>query len=159
MYTCRIYKICNSVDDDVYVGSTKQKLGQRFSEHKSKARKGSKYKIHEHIRNLGADKFYIELLEEKEVADRQEQLKLEVLWQEKERSKLNKIRAQSTVDKRKELDKEYREKPDVKAKMKINSYKYKQNNRDKINERAAAYREKNRNNINKKQRAQRANSE
>ncbi len=144
MYLCKVYKLCNSNDDEIYIGSTKQKLGQRFSEHKSRAKKGKKNMlIYDHMRKLGIDKFYIELLEEKEVANKQEQMKLEVLWQEKEACKLNKYRAQSTIEKRKELDKEYRQKSEVKVKLRANSYKYKLNNRDKINEGAAIYRENN----------------
>lgn len=155
-YTCKIYKLCNSIDGEIYIGSTKQKLGQRFSEHKSRAKKGKKNMlIYNHMRKLGIDKFYIELLEEKEVANKQEQMKLEVLWQEKETCRLNKLRAYTTAEKKKELGKEYRQRPEIKVKMKIADKKYRMNSRDKKNANAARYRENNRERVNKRQQEQR----
>ncbi len=152
MFTARVYKLCNSIDDEVYIGSTKQKLGQRFSEHKSRAKKGKKNMlIYNHMRELGIEKFYIELLEEKEVSDKMEQMKLEVLWQEKEICRLNKIRAQSSIEKRKDLDKEYRQRPEIKVKMKIADKKYRENSKDKCKAKGDRYRERNRDKINERQ--------
>ena len=57
MFICRIYKICNTVDDKEYVGSTKQKLAQRLSEHKSRARGNKKnMDINNHMKKLGIKK-------------------------------------------------------------------------------------------------------
>ena len=35
----KIYKIVNNVDDEIYVGSTVNRLSKRFSDHKAKAKK------------------------------------------------------------------------------------------------------------------------
>ncbi len=62
----QIYIIRNHVDDRVYIGSTTRTLGDRFSNHKSKA-KSQKYKntkLYDAFEELGVDKFYIERLEE-----------------------------------------------------------------------------------------------
>jgi hypothetical protein len=57
----RIYKILNTEDDKCYVGSTCQSLAKRFSEHKKRHQNGTG-KLYEHMRNIGFDKFYIELI-------------------------------------------------------------------------------------------------
>lgn len=58
-----VYIMRNTVDDRVYIGSTKQKLNRRLTEHKSRARKGVKrYYVYEVMREYGPDNFYIEPL-------------------------------------------------------------------------------------------------
>jgi hypothetical protein len=74
-----IYKISNSVNNDLYVGSTTQSLKQRFTKHISRT-KNEKYKnikLHKIMNEIGIDKFKIELLEETEFINKEEQLKLE----------------------------------------------------------------------------------
>lgn len=67
-----IYKITNSVDDKVYIGSTKQTLKKRFTGHKGEARGGNLKKVSAHMRNVGIDKFMIEVIKEMNVNSRKE---------------------------------------------------------------------------------------
>ena len=62
----KVYAIRNSVNDAVYVGSTKRELAQRFTQHKSIALKCSCNTRHLYamVAELGIDCFRIELLEE-----------------------------------------------------------------------------------------------
>ena len=60
----KVYCLRNSVNDDVYVGSTIQDLARRLSKHFSDARRHpGNQRITSLISELGADKFSIELLE------------------------------------------------------------------------------------------------
>ena len=59
-----IYKILNSMNDEIYVGSTCQPLSKRLAEHRRCARKegdkhGPLYKL---MNEQGIDTFYIELV-------------------------------------------------------------------------------------------------
>ncbi len=90
MHECVVYKICNSVNNNEYVGSTKQKINICFSAHKRDVKNGSKQRVHKLMRRFGIEKFYIKELETKEVANRQEQLKLETEWRVQLNSILNK---------------------------------------------------------------------
>ena len=106
MFTCRVYKICNLEDKKEYVGSTKQKLNRRMTSHEVETRKNrNNMPLHDHMRELGIRKFYIELLEEKEVANRRDQRILESEWQDKLKPELNKVRAYSSKEKKLELAK------------------------------------------------------
>lgn len=59
----RIYKIVNTEDDMVYIGSTSTKIENRFSVHKCYAEVSyGGAPIHNHMRDIGIDKFSIELL-------------------------------------------------------------------------------------------------
>lgn len=107
MYNCIVYKLCNAINSKIYVGSTKNQIGKRFSKHKWDAKKGSKIRVHVHMREIGIDKFYIEILEEKQVQTRQEQLKLETLWQVKLNSELNQRQAYTSEEQRKEREATY----------------------------------------------------
>lgn len=59
-----VYRIINSLTEDVYVGSTVQTLHNRFKAHKSNARLGKPGKLYDHMRLHGIDHFSIELIEE-----------------------------------------------------------------------------------------------
>ena len=58
----KIYQILNNINDEVYVGSTIQPLSKRFHCHKADS-KVRDCNIHKLIREIGEDKFYIELIE------------------------------------------------------------------------------------------------
>jgi hypothetical protein len=61
----RIYCIRNNVDDDVYVGSTCQSISKRMAKHRGSMNEPKRdTKIYVKMRELGADNFYIELIEE-----------------------------------------------------------------------------------------------
>jgi group I intron endonuclease len=58
----KIYVIRNTENDKVYVGSTVQQLCSRMASHRKDA-KIRPHKIYQAIREIGIDKFYIELVE------------------------------------------------------------------------------------------------
>lgn len=61
----KVYKICNTVDDREYVGYTTMSLDRALQYAASDATDSSKRTaLLEHMRELGTDKFRIELLEE-----------------------------------------------------------------------------------------------
>ena len=55
----RIYKISNTVDNLIYIGSTVQTIFDRFSGHKRDAHNGSTCALHLHMRALGFEQFTI----------------------------------------------------------------------------------------------------
>jgi len=59
----KIYKILNNVDDEVYVGSTIETLSQRMSRHRRLVITRPQIQIYQHMTLVGADNFYIELIE------------------------------------------------------------------------------------------------
>lgn len=61
----KIYKILNTVDDEVYVGSTCCSLSQRMAKHRWSAKQTNlnHRKLYLKINELGIDNFYIELIE------------------------------------------------------------------------------------------------
>lgn len=62
--TAYIYKICNTVNDKVYVGFTAKSIEKRFRWHLRDARAGKKKKLYDAMRNIGYENFYPEILEE-----------------------------------------------------------------------------------------------
>ena len=60
----RFYKILNSETDDIYVGSTTQKLSKRMTNHRTQAKRGKNHLLYQKMREIGDDKFYIELVED-----------------------------------------------------------------------------------------------
>lgn len=90
----RIYSITNSVDNKVYIGSTKQQLRKRMDGHNTDARQNNPKCISVHMRLLGVEHFRINLLMEIK-ADRikvriQEQI---CIWSIPIEQRLNTIRA------------------------------------------------------------------
>ena len=60
-----IYKIINSITDDVYVGSTTQPLSKRIALHRNNIKGYKKDRaLYSKMNELGVDNFYIELIEE-----------------------------------------------------------------------------------------------
>ena len=59
----KIYKILNTIDDEIYVGSTVQKLSTRLAHHRSHTKFEVKHKINQHMIDVGVENFYIELIE------------------------------------------------------------------------------------------------
>ena len=76
----KIYKLLNSETDDVYVGSTAQKLSKRMTNHRTKLKSGRILKLYEKMREIGEDKFYIELIEEYPCQNSEQLLKREGEW-------------------------------------------------------------------------------
>jgi group I intron endonuclease len=59
----RIYCVVNTANDLKYVGSTTMSLGDRFNAHKSSTKRKAR-KLHNAMREIGVEKFKIELIEE-----------------------------------------------------------------------------------------------
>lgn len=57
-----VYKIVNSVNNNVYIGMTSQKPSNRFQQHIFKAGAGRRGSLYDAIRTIGADNFSIETL-------------------------------------------------------------------------------------------------
>jgi len=60
----RVYKITNTIDDKIYIGSTKKTLVERFKKHLYDATCNGTIKLYIHMRKLGFEKFNIELVQE-----------------------------------------------------------------------------------------------
>ena len=58
----KIYALRNSINDEIYVGSTTQRLSKRLYKHKSDM-KTRKSKLYDFMNSIGAEHFYIELVE------------------------------------------------------------------------------------------------
>jgi hypothetical protein len=84
----KIYQITNNITDDVYVGATTQALYKRLYRHKCDMEKGVESKFYDLMRNVGKDKFKIELIEEYSFSDI-DALRARELHYIRERSTLN----------------------------------------------------------------------
>ena len=165
----RIYKIINNVNDDVYIGSTKQKLSSRMSSHRSHYKKWKKgieglcvsYLMFD---SVGVENCKIILIEDYEYEDK-EHLKKREQFHIDNNICINKIRAhrspeyyqeyiqeyyQENKDKIKEQKKEYRQ--ENKEEILKQKKEYYQENKDKIKEHKKEYYQKNREEINRRQR-------
>ena len=166
MYNCKVYKIINSIDDEIYIGSTKNTLSRRMAEHRRSCKKEEKKNIilYIHMKKHGIDNFFIEIIEEKEVSSRSQQLMLEAKWQREIKPCLNQLYAHCTDEQHKEYhkqyDKKYREKHryklNIKSKeyyeenkesIKITNKKWREENKELIYENNKAYREANKEKI------------
>ena len=59
----KIYKILNNIDDEIYVGSTIEKLSTRMAHHRYSLKKRPHIKLYDHMNKLDVKNFYIELIE------------------------------------------------------------------------------------------------
>lgn len=73
-----IYLITNIVNGKVYVGQTTKTIGERFSEHKSEARRGSELPFHRAVRKYKPDAFTATELEK--CSDRDSLNQAETRW-------------------------------------------------------------------------------
>jgi hypothetical protein len=98
LQNCKIYQVRNSVNDDLYIGGTSQKLCKRMAIHRqySVSHTGLFY---DEMRRLGREQFYIELIE-KCPCDSNEQLTARVQYYIKERGTLNKVMKNEQADSR-----------------------------------------------------------
>jgi hypothetical protein len=69
----KIYKLINSVDSQIYIGSTTQTLSKRKGGHKVSARKSVNQRVYAHLNSVGWDNVRIVLIEDV-VCERKEQL-------------------------------------------------------------------------------------
>ena len=113
----KIYKILNTIDDEIYVGSTMEKLSTRLKQHRAATTFWSTQKIHQHMREIGMEKFYIELIENCPCSSKGELLRKEGEWIRKIGT-LNKLISgrskaeywKENTDKKKEINRTYKNK-------------------------------------------------
>ncbi len=98
LQNCKIYQVRNSVNDDLYIGGTSQKLCKRMAIHRqySVSHVGLFY---DEMRRLGKEQLYIELIEKYACASN-EQLTARVQHHIKERGTLNKVMKNEQADSR-----------------------------------------------------------
>lgn len=99
----KIYKIFNGIDNQVYVGCTKQALSKRFSNHRTYAKMCLPYKLYEHMNQVGIHRCFISLLESVDMPEDNMTAirKIEQKWIDQLRPELNMNKAY--VEKRKIL--------------------------------------------------------
>ena len=59
----KIYKVLNTIDDEIYIGPTIETLGQRTAKHRNDMKRWSHRILYQHVHKLSVDNFYIELIE------------------------------------------------------------------------------------------------
>ena len=59
----KVYKLVNTVDDHVYIGSTCLRLSKRKSSHKQSAQKSPNQKVYRHLNNIDWNNVRIILIE------------------------------------------------------------------------------------------------
>ena len=68
-----VYKLSNEMNDKLYIGSTKSSLAKRLRQHKCSCKDG-KSQLYKAMREIGAEKFNIELLVECDELRKREQM-------------------------------------------------------------------------------------
>lgn len=120
----KIYKLCNTVDNEIYIGSTTQKLNGRFWNHKSDAKNRPRNtRVYKHFNNIGCNNVYIELIENFPCESKRELEWRERYWKEELNSSLNTFSPRVSDEEKKEYNKEYYEK---------NKYKIEEQAKQKI---------------------------
>ena len=78
----KIYKILNTINDEVYVGSTTQSLAKRMSWHRNSlnSKRSKKQVLYQYMKEYGVDNFYIELVECFSCKSKEELLAREGHW-------------------------------------------------------------------------------
>lgn len=142
--TGKVYKLVNSVDNEIYVGSTCKKLTDRLTDHKKKA-KVRNSKVYKHLTQIGWNNVSIELLENFACESKDELLKRERYYIDELKSSLNTVLPTRTP---KEYKQQHKEKllesnrkweQDNREKRKAQSLIVRQNNRQKLADRSKEY--------------------
>ena len=145
----KIYKICNTIDDEIYVGSTCCSLAKRMAKHRYEAKRKQTI-IYRKMNDLGVENFYIVLLEELPECQNVEQLR------KREREKIEELKAtlnhfipsrttkqwiEEHHEHKKEVDRaNYRKKREQRLEYQS---QYAKNNPEKVKEYKRRWREKN----------------
>jgi hypothetical protein len=93
-YTAKIYKIVNTINDDIYVGSTKNELRVRWQGHKKFYKKHfNRNGLYEMMNEYPIESFRIVLIEEVKCTNKEDQIKHEQIFIDELKPKLNKRNA------------------------------------------------------------------
>ena len=129
----KIYQIKNTIDEEVYVGSTIAPLNRRMTKHKYSAKIEGEKPLYLKMNQYGFDKFFIELIEEYQCNSKLELFAREGYWI-RDRGTLNKQIQGRTRQEWFDDNKEYLKE--------MNKSRY-ENNKEAINEQRKTYRERN----------------
>ena len=114
----KIYKLVNTVDNNFYIGSTKQSLHERLDNHISTSKSHPHRKVYKHICNIGWNNVRIELVENHPCNTERELVTRERYWYDVMAPQLNSCRPMATDEEHKQLKKLKREKYDIAYKAK-----------------------------------------
>jgi len=163
----KIYKLYNTITDDIYVGSTTQLLCQRMKGHRDASRnpKKQQMKLYSHINTHGLQHFFIELIENCSCSSKEELSAREGHYIRELKPCLNsqiqgrtqKQYKQENKDVLKEKWKQYYEANREKIQKKRDDYKeqrkiYMKDNEERFREYRRMYRQNNKEIINEKRR-------
>jgi group I intron endonuclease len=93
-----IYLISNTVNDNFYIGSTKQSVKRRFNGHKQESKWYTNLPMYADMNKYGVDKFKIQVLNKVTVKDNYELTQIEGDYQELFKPPYNTIRNCSTKE-------------------------------------------------------------
>lgn len=89
----KIYKLVNSVDNLIYVGSTTSTLTKRLSEHKTCANRNPTRRVYQHLNRIGWNNVRIVLVESVSCANKDELIRAEQFHIDSLRPSLNMVNA------------------------------------------------------------------
>lgn len=119
---CKIYKLVNNVDDEIYVGSTCNTLAKRLHKHKKDAKRRPDQHVYKHLDSIGWNNVQCILIEEYPCENKNQQLARERYWYDQLKPTLNMYRPSVTDEELKEYEKDRHK-------------NYYENNREKVLER------------------------
>jgi group I intron endonuclease len=135
----KIYKIYNTINDDIYVGSTTLKLCERMRDHRKGVNTENKHRpLYRAFSEYGIDNFYIELIEKCPCNDKDELRRKEGEYIRALKPSMNKNIAGRTI-------REYH--TDNKEHIKEQRREYKETNKEYIREKNKEWRENNKEHI------------
>jgi len=163
----KIYKIWNTENDKLYVGSTTRMLCKRMAGHRSKLKHLAHKMLYNDMNTIGIDHFKIELIEEYPCENKEQLCRREGYWirklnthkcgynkevagrTNKEYRQENKEEIKQYYQENKEKIKEYKKqyRQENKEKIKAIQQKYRLENKEKIKEYKKQYRQKNKEKI------------
>jgi group I intron endonuclease len=156
-----IYKITNSIDERIYVGST-TRVNKRLSLHKNRSNNPNNIntynmKICQAMRELGRDNFSIHIIENVEYSTKEELRQRERYWIEELKPDLNSANPFTTVEETKERVKQWH--TDNKEHVKKYKQEHYLKNKDKITAAFKDYYSENKEKLKDYQKELRKNSE
>jgi len=139
----KIYKLVNSVDSNIYVGSTRVTLEIRLTIHRGHARQ-HRYrnnKVYTHLNSIGWDKIEIKLIEVYPCNSKKELFKREQYWQDKLNPKLNANKASVSYEDNLERMRHYW--ANNKESLSVKSKQYREKNKESLSIYMRQYRKNN----------------